>query len=117
MTDVPSIGQEVDIDGQKWRRIAAIPNAASSTGGDPYSAKDFNTKMGGKNVTVGDLWDASKEASDKRAAKEGKDPIKEKYYRDYARERKGVLHHGERKEKTDRQMSEVKTQIKKALET
>ena len=38
------------------------------------------------------MWDRSKELSEIRAAKEGKDPIKEKYFKDYAKKTKGKKH-------------------------
>lgn len=117
MATVPRFGDDIEIDGVRWKRVLTVPNAASNTTLDPYSAKDFNKSLDGKNVKIGDLWDASKEASDKRAAKEGNDPIKQKFYRDYAKERKGTLHHGERKENMDKTMSEVKKEIKKTLGT
>ncbi len=118
MAEVPRLGQIVEIEGVKWRRVFAAPNAAiNSVQTDPHSARDFNRQFDGKRVTVGDLWDASKEASLKRAGTTGQDHIKTKYYEDYAKERKGVRHQAERKEITDKQMVEVRKEIKKILPT
>lgn len=117
MKEVPRFGEYIDIDGTRWKRVMTIPNAASNTEADPHSVKDFNKSLDGKNVTIGNMFDASKEASEKRANKDGVDAVKQKFYRDYAKERKGTLHHGERKENMDKTMSEVKKQIKKTLGT
>lgn len=117
MAEAPRIGQEIEIDGQKWRRVLTKPNAAITTQGDPYSAKAFNAKMDGKKVTVGDLWDASREASDKRGGVSGEDPIKKTYYDQYAKERKGVKHQNEQKAIYAKQMDVVRSEIKKILPT
>ena len=43
-------------------------------------------------MTMGQLWDESAVASEKRARVAGKDPIKEKYYKKYSKERNGAVH-------------------------
>jgi hypothetical protein len=98
MKEVPKLGDVVELDGKKWTRVFTKPNAAIAITSDPYSAKDFNKRLDGKNITIGDMWDASKEASEKRAAKEGVDPIKKEYYDSYAKKRHGVKHQNEKKE-------------------
>ena len=50
-------------------------------------------------MTVGDMWDLSKDMSEKRAKKAGKDPVKEKYFKDYEKKRKGVKHDNDPKKK------------------
>jgi hypothetical protein len=117
MAEVPSVGTEIEIDGIKWRRVFTKPNAAISTQTDPYSAKDFNKSLDGKKVTVGDLWDASKEASIKRGGVSGEDPIKTKYYDQYAKDHKGTRHTIETKEKSGKTQDMIKQSIKKALGT
>tara|TARA_B100001939_G_scaffold36275_1_gene28224 strand:- start:467 stop:664 length:198 start_codon:yes stop_codon:yes gene_type:complete len=47
--------------------------------------------------TIGDLWDASKEASEKRKSKEGYDSIENKRNSDYSKKRKGMLHPDQKK--------------------
>ena len=44
-----------------------------------------------KKGTLGDLWDASREASEKRIKKYGKDPVKEKHFKKFKKE-KGIKH-------------------------
>lgn len=59
---------------------------------DPNSATQFRERTS-KGGTVGDLWDRSKELSEMRAqANGGEDPVKQKYYRDFRRSRKGTPH-------------------------
>ena len=54
------------------------------------SSKSFKDSTDGKNMTVGNLWDKSKEMSEKRAQKLGtKDPVKEKYESGARKVRKG----------------------------
>lgn len=84
-------------DGEKWTRVFTVPQAAICTKIDYWNPKDFVEKTAAKKGTVGDLWDQAREASDKRAKEAGKDPIKEKYYDDYAKKRGGKTQHVDRK--------------------
>lgn len=115
MKDVPSVGSQiVDEHGVIWRRVFTCPNTAISTVTDPYSTRDFNKSLDGKNVTVGDMWDASKEASDKRAAREGVDPVRAKYLSDYKASRKGQEHSVEKAERFARVQNDLGIAIKLA---
>ncbi len=78
-------------DGVNWVRIFTIPNASIDTQVDPHSAKDF-VKATNKKGTIGDLFDRSAELSEKRKEKIGHDPLKEKYYENYSKTRKGKKH-------------------------
>lgn len=95
MRDVPKVSAIIDIDGEKWRREMTMPQAAPNgiKPLDPHSAKQFVAKTGAMKGTIGDMLDLSKEMSEKRAEKHGeKDPIKEKFYDDYAAKRRGIRH-------------------------
>jgi hypothetical protein len=88
-------------DGVNWVRLFTIPNAAIDTQVDPHSAKDF-VKATNKKGTIGDLFDRSAELSEKRKEKIGHDPLKEKYYENYSKTRKGKKHPDViKREKTD----------------
>jgi hypothetical protein len=88
-------------DGVNWVRLFTIPNAAIDTRVDPHSAKDF-VKATNKKGTIGDLFDRSAELSEKRKEKIGHDPLKEKYYENYSKTRKGKKHPDViKREKTD----------------
>lgn len=57
---------------------------------DPYSKKDFLNATD-KKMTMGEMWDLSKEMSESRAQKDGVDHVKEKNMREYEK-RNGVKH-------------------------
>ncbi len=68
----------------KWKRVYTVPLAAVSMIVDPYSRKSFEASITNKRgQTYEDTWKRSAELSELRAEKEGKDPVKEKYYSDY----------------------------------
>ena len=75
----------VDEDGLEWDRVWVVPNASIDTHIDPFDEKSFVRRTGDKKGTVGDIWDYSKELSEKRIDKEGKDSIKEKWGKDRAK--------------------------------
>lgn len=82
-----------------WRRVFVNPNISFDTNTDDTNSKSFITSTQNKNYTYGDLFNKSAEASQKRADRYGKDPIKEKQYADYRKQTNGKLHPQEMKEK------------------
>lgn len=78
-----------EIDGVVYDRVYTVPQASIDTHVDPYSEKDFR-KI--KATNIGEMWDRSRELSEIRAEKEGKDPVKEKYFEDYSHKTKGKKH-------------------------
>lgn len=68
--------------GTKWLRIYTTPQMSIDTRVDPHSSKDF-VRATNKKGTIGDIMDLSAELSDKRSQKEGTDPVKQKYFKDY----------------------------------
>ena len=81
-----------DSKGVKWNRVFTVPQASFDTHYDPYSSKDFVQNTSNKKGTVGDIWDRSKEAGQKRADKDGVDLKREKYLDDWSKKRGGKLH-------------------------
>ncbi len=80
----------IDENGIEWKRVWNIPQASMDTQVDPFSSKAFRESTDSKNMTVGDMWDKSKEMSELRAHRLGtKDPVKEKYESDARKLRKG----------------------------
>ncbi len=76
-----------------WIRVFYSPCASIDSKIDPFSSKQFSEKTGTKKGTYGDLLDRSAEMSSKRAELAGgKDPVKEKYFENYSKERKGSKH-------------------------
>lgn len=78
---------------KNWKRIFTIPQASIDTKQDPFNANDFLDRTKSKKGTYGNMIDYSKELSQKREAIiGGKDPIKENYYKEYSKNRRGALH-------------------------
>ena len=79
--------------GIEWNRIFTLPQASIDANIDPFNKQQFIDKTGAKKGTMGDTWDRSAELSEKRAQKrDGVDPVKAKYFKDYAAKRKGKPH-------------------------
>jgi hypothetical protein len=72
----------IDKNGVEWDRVITVPNMMMDSRIDPHSQKAFldKTKKGGG--TLGDLFDLSKELSDKRGGTKN-DPIKKDYAKDW----------------------------------
>lgn len=85
-----------DEGGIQWNRVFTVPHASipNMTRIDAGSEKDFMNKTQGMGGTCGDLFDLSQELSEKRKSQEndGKDPVKQQFFKDYSKERKGLKH-------------------------
>lgn len=89
----------IDSDGLEWERVFTIPQASIDTKVDPFNKVKFLEKTS-KAGSIGDLWDRSKELSEKRAEKrDGVDEVKQKFFDKYKKERNGRMHPAERAEK------------------
>lgn len=78
-------------DGIKYERVFTVPNAQIDTEFDVDSSSKFVEKTGKMKGTLGEIWDYSKELSDKRAAKrDGIDPLRAKAEEKYSKKRKGM---------------------------
>jgi hypothetical protein len=88
----------IDGFGVEWKRVYFAPNASIDSNIDPFSQRQFTDSTGGKKGTVGDMLDYSEEMSQRRAEKSGgSDPVKQKYFNDYASKRNGQRHIAEKK--------------------
>jgi hypothetical protein len=81
----------IDYDGLEWERVWAAPNAGVDCKLDG-SMESFMNYTKDKKGTMGDIWDASREASEIRQGKEGKDKVKNRYFKDYSKKRNGLKH-------------------------
>ena len=83
--------EHVDEEGVVWSRVWTVPNASVDSIND--GTKDgFMKYTQNKHGTIGDLWMASKEASEKREQRHGVDEIKENNHKKYSKRRKGKIH-------------------------
>ena len=78
--------------GVKWQRIFLAPNVSVDTQIDANSEQDFVEKTKRKNYNLGEMWDASKDLSEKREKERGVDPVKEKSLKEYSKKRSGAKH-------------------------
>jgi hypothetical protein len=86
--------------GVKWERVFLAPNASVDNSIDPFNKQQFMDATYNKKGSFGDMMDLSAELSSKRAAQAGgKDPVKEKFYDNYAKERNGAEHPNRAKER------------------
>ena len=81
----------IDGDGLEWKRKWALPNAQIDAEIDPFDKEAFKRKVGGGSAkgTVGELWDRSRELSEKRKQKLGYDPVKQAFEKKYSKDRQG----------------------------
>jgi len=80
----------VDEDGLQWERVFSTLTPIIAA--NPNSLKDFVEKTN-KKSTVGEVWDRAQDLSNRRAQQNGGiDPVKAKYYKDYAAKRGGKRH-------------------------
>lgn len=82
----------VDEDGVNWEREYTPPNAQIKDTIDPFNKNHFLEKTANSKGTMGDMFDRSKELSEKRKEILGKDPSQEKWFDTYAKHRKGQRH-------------------------
>ena len=81
-----------DQSGTVWNREYASPQLNANGSVDPWDSKSFVDKTNSKGK-LGDLLDRSSDLSKERASQTGGvDPIKEKYYERYSKERNGAIH-------------------------
>lgn len=83
----PSSHQAQVVDGRTLKRLYEAPRMAISTAAGDMTAEDFRRVTEGKKMTVGEMYDASKEMSEARAARNGGvDPVKQAAYDKFQRD-------------------------------
>lgn len=91
MTDDKVYNGEDGTEIGQWRRVFHAPLAAIDTKLDPRDKAAF-VRRTEKYKTVGEYQDLSKELSEKRAAKDGIDQVKETWLNNYEKSRNGKKH-------------------------
>jgi len=83
----------IDKKGVKWNRLFTIPQAQVKDK-EPTNAQEFSEYTKKRKGSMGNLYDQSKELSEKRKERsaDGIDPIKKKYWKDYSKKRRGKRH-------------------------
>ena len=82
-----------DKKGLKWDRVWTCPQLSIDTKLDPFSENQFLDVTKSKKGSFGDLLERSQELSEKRKdVAGGSDPLKEKFFDKYSKERKGHIH-------------------------
>jgi hypothetical protein len=83
----------VDEEGTEWKRVYLSSQLSVDAKVDPWDNADFVNKTGNKKGTVGDMLNLSSELSEQRAKESGGvDPLKQKYYDNYSKQRGGAKH-------------------------
>lgn len=76
-----------------WQRIFTVPTASIDSKLDPFDVNQYVRATANKKGTYGDLLEKSGELSERRAAiSGGADPIKENFYKQYSKDRRGSIH-------------------------
>ena len=79
----------IDESGVEWRRVYTPTNFSVDGRVNAFSSKEFVEKTAKEGMSVGDMWELSRELSSKREKSAGKDPVKEEYKKNYSKLRKG----------------------------
>ena len=81
--------------GKEFSRVFTIPTAPIDSSIDPFSSQHFSEKTKNMKGSMGDMWDYSKELSEKRKEITGsEDPVRKKAERNYSKKRKGMKYKG-----------------------
>ena len=81
--------------GKEFSRVFTIPTASIDSSIDPFSSQHVSEKTKNMKGSMGDMWDYSKELSEKRKEITGsEDPVRKKAERNYSKKRKGMKYKG-----------------------
>lgn len=89
----------VDDSGLEWERVWINPQLNTDANINPFDNNHFVNKTGNMKVSYGDMLDYSKELSEKRKSMHGgTDPVQQKYFKEYSKQRNGAKHNDELKQ-------------------
>lgn len=91
-------------DGKEWKRVFYSPNASvnSLSNTNPFDTRSHVEKTGQMKGSLGDLFNISKEMSERRQDKiGGEDPVKRKFFNDYKEKNNGAKHFHDRPDKIE----------------
>jgi hypothetical protein len=91
-------------DGKEWKRVFYSPNASidSLSNTSPFDTRAHVEKTGKMKGCLGDLFNVSKEMSERREQKiGGEDPVKRQFFKDYQKKNNGAKHFHDRPDKIE----------------
>ncbi len=93
-------GTEVDIWERRWYPPNASVDSISNT--NPFDTRAHVDKTGKMKGNLGDLFNISKEMSERRQDKiGGEDPVKRQFFNDYQKKNNGAKHFSDRPDKIE----------------
>lgn len=113
--DAPPLGAIIQFQGQGWKRILTrAPYGIVKESENPMSPQAFVEKTGKQKGTVGDLFDQSRELSEKRkkTSINGRDPVQDKYFDSYSKKRGGKQHPADDRPKPKSQLKKNGKKVK-----
>ena len=78
----------IDDEGTEWERVWNPPNTSVDSNQLDGSKQSFMKYTENRKGTIGDLWDVSRECSEKRIKRDGKDAVQEKHFKKYEEKNK-----------------------------
>ena len=94
----------IDEEGLEWKRVYTSPNASidSLSNTNPFDTRAHVNKTGAMKGSLGDLFNVSKEMSERREQKLGhEDPVKRQFFKDYQKKNNGAKHFSDRPDKIE----------------
>ena len=76
----------------KWKRVFTAPQLNTVGTLDPFNKNQFINNTANTQGNYGDLMDRSRELSAQRAEKLGHDPVRNEYFDNYSKARRGIKH-------------------------
>jgi len=93
-------GTEIGKWSRRWTKPNASVNSLSNT--NPFDTRAHVEKTGQMKGSLGDLFNISKEMSERRQDKiGGEDPVKRKFFEDYKQKNNGAKHFHDRPDKIE----------------
>ena len=72
--------------GKTYKRVYHVPNVAFNSQPRDATSNDYRRLTENKNLTLDEMAKVSKDLSDKRAARDGRDEVKENYHKRYEKD-------------------------------
>lgn len=107
MKQAPEAYRQQTVNGVVYKRVYTVPHACKDTKVGSAARDDFRRVTEGKNLTVGEMQNISREMSQIRESKEGVDRVKEKFITNY-KKNVGVAPLSELKQQREKRTERIK---------